>query len=188
MISRKTWDIKLEVIYTQTLTGRKILMIIACQRFRDEELLIPKNKLEQSGATVTIASSSLMTANGALGTAVKPDIPVDKVMVDAYDAVIFVGGPGATEYFHDPKAHAIAIDAVKSNKVLGAICLAPSILANAGVLSGKKATAFVSEENNLIQKGANFTGNPVESDGNLITADGPQSANKFAESIIKALT
>jgi protease I len=172
---------------TPTLQGKSILMVIAHQDFRDEEYQEPRQIFEARGAKVTVASSSLETAKGALGAEVKPDLLLKDAAVDDYDAIVFVGGPGAQEYWDDPVAHAIAQEAVAQGKVLAAICIAPTTLAKAGVLQGKKATVFSSEAEELKAGGANYTGVSVERDGLIITANGPQAATEFAEEIAKAL-
>jgi protease I len=170
-----------------TLQGKSILMIIAHQGFRDEEYQEPRQVFEARGATVTVASSSLEVAKGTLGAQVKPDLLLKDVVVGDYAAIVFVGGPGAQEYWNDPVAHNIAQEAVAQSKVLAAICIAPATLAKAGVLQGKKATVFSSEAEELKAWGCNYTGASVERDGLIITADGPQAAGEFAEEIAKAL-
>jgi protease I len=168
-------------------SDKKILMIIASQNFRDEELLIPKKLFEKEGYSVVIAGTSLKPAKGMLGAVVTPQILIDQVKVDEYSAIVFVGGVGAKEYFNNSIAHKIAKEAVSKNKILAAICIAPRILAEAGVLKGKKATVWVSEEKILKEKGAYYTGKPVEVDGNIVTGSGPQAAEEFAKIIIKLL-
>lgn len=175
------------VSFTFSKNTQKILMIIASQNFRDEELLIPKKLFEREGYEVVIASTSLRPSKGMLGAVVTPQILIDKVKVGEFSAIVFVGGVGAQEYFNHPIAHKIAREAVSQGKVLAAICIAPRILAEAGVLKGKKATVWVSEGKVLEKKGAHYTGKSVEIDGNIITASGPQAAEEFAKSIIKLL-
>ncbi|MFQ5814210.1 MAG: DJ-1/PfpI family protein [Anaerolineae bacterium] len=170
-----------------TLQGKSILMIIAHRDFRDEEYKEPRQIFEARGGTVSVASSSLEVAKGALGAQVKPDLLLKDVAVDGYDAIVFVGGPGAQEYWDDPVAHAVAQEAVAQGKVLAAICIAPATLAKAGVLQGKRATVFSSEAGELKARGANYTGASVERDGLIITANGPKAAVEFAEEIAKAL-
>ncbi len=167
--------------------GKKAVLIIAHENFRDEELLSPKEVLEGSGVAVTVASSSMGAASGMLGAVVEPDVLIGDIDVSDYDAVVVIGGGGAREYFNDPTAHGIAQQAASSGKLLGAICIAPSTLANAGVLTGKKATCFPSEEGNLRSKGAVFTGAGVEIDGNIITAEGPSSAKRFGKALVSKL-
>jgi protease I len=169
------------------LTGKKIVMIIAHQKFRDEELQVPKAALEECGAKVTVASSSTDDAKGMLGATVKPDVLLQDVKPADYDAVIFVGGVGAAGYFDDPVAHKIAQDAAAQGKLVCAICYGPSILANAGVLKGKKSTCYSNQSANLEKNGAEYTGKAVERDGKIITANGPKAAKEFANAIIAAL-
>ena len=169
------------------LQGKKAVMIIASQQFRDEELFEPRQALEAAGAAVTLASSSLETATGMLGGTAKADILIGDVDASTYDAVIFVGGMGSSEYFGNPTAHKIAQDAAQQGKIVAAICIAPSTLANAGLLDGKKATCCSSAAGNLKAKGANFTGSPVERDGNIITGEGPTAAAQFGQALVAAL-
>lgn len=169
------------------LQGKKILMIIASQNFRDEELLKPRDLFIKEGMKVILASSSLETSRGMLGATVKPDILINKVKVEDFEAIIFVGGIGASEYWNNPTAHKIIKDTVSLNKLICAICIAPVTLANAGILDGKKATVFRSEAKAIKRKGAIYTGKPVEVDGNIITASGPQAAEEFGKTIINLL-
>jgi protease I len=178
---------KKEVFEEKTLAGKKIVMIIAPQNFRDEELLQPKNILTEKGAEVVVASASLETAKGMLGAEIKPDIMVSEIKPEDWDAIILIGGTGASQYWDDSSVHSLLNEAVKQNKIVGAICIAPVTLANAGILSGKKATVFGSEVQKLKDKGAECTGKDVERDGNIITASGPQAANQFGNAIAQAL-
>ncbi|MDI6821744.1 MAG: DJ-1/PfpI family protein [Actinomycetota bacterium] len=167
--------------------AKKILMIIAHKDFRDEEYKQPRDLFEEEGFDVTVASSSLEEAKGMLGMEVKPDILLDQVNVEDYDAIVFVGGSGASEYWDNSTAHTIAQKAVEANKILAAICIAPVTLANAGVLSGKKATVYSSRIGEIQAKGAKYEETDVIRDGNIITASGPQASRAFARAIVEAL-
>jgi protease I len=167
--------------------GKKVLMIIAPSDFRDEELLEPKKIFEKNKIAVTIASKGTKVATGMLGAKVNVDADIEDINVSDYDAIIFVGGVGSSIYFNDSTAHQIAREAYKKGKIVGAICIAPSTLANAGILKGKKVTSWPSEKTNIEQKGGIHTGKGVERDGNIITANGPQSAKDFGNEILKAL-
>jgi protease I len=79
-------------------------------------------------------------------------------------------------------------EAVKQNKIVGAICIAPVTLANAGILSGKRAAVSISERQQLADKGAECTFKDVQRDGNIITASGPPAAKGFGEAIAEALS
>jgi protease I len=122
-----------------------------------------------------------------LGGKATPDKTLALVKAQDFDAVVFVGGAGAQAYFNDPAAHKLAKDAAAQGKVLGAICLGPAILARAGVLSGKKATVWSGARGDLEKGGADYTGNPVETSGKTVTANGPDAAAVFARAILAAL-
>ncbi len=178
---------KTELVQT-SLSDKKVVMIVAPENFRDEELFEPMNLLKRAGADVIVASKGVQTAHGMKGGSVDVDIDISDVDTDDYDGVIFVGGSGSVVYKDDPDALRIAREAAGSDDVLGALCLAPSILADAGVLKGKKATCFASEAENLKDQGADYTGEGVVVDGNIITASGPAFATKFGTEFIRLLT
>ena len=71
--------------------------------------------------------------------------------------------------------------------MVAAICIAPSTLANAGLLEGKRVTSFASEKQNIESKGATYTGGMLEMDGKIITANGPQAARAFGKKIAELL-
>jgi protease I len=167
--------------------SKKIAMIIASHNFRDEEYKMPKKIFEANGYHVTTASSKAGPSMGMLGDIATPDTLYTSIDPNDYDAVIFIGGGGAREYFNDKAAHDIARKTLAANKILAAICIAPSVLANAGLLQGKKATVFSSEEANLSNKGAILQNSDVVKDGNIITATGPHAAEEFGKVIVEAL-
>jgi protease I len=166
---------------------KSAVMIIAFEMFRDEEYAEPKVVLIKAGIAVTTASSKLGMATGKLGMKAKVDIALDQVHVQDYDAVLFIGGPGSFNYYDNPTCHKIAQETVKQDKVLGAICAAPGILARAGVLKGKSATMF-DDTGEIHKGGGTFIGQGVVIDGQLITATGPQTAKAWGEAIAKALS
>ena len=130
----------------------KILMVTAPKNFRDEELFIPKEKFENAGHEVVIASNKVGVCKGTLGGEISSDMLLKDVNVDDFQAVVFVGGTGSDVFFNDENALKIAREADKKGKVLSAICIAPMVLANTGILTGKKATVWSSKSENLKSK------------------------------------
>lgn len=171
----------------ETNVMKKVAMIISKNNFRDEEYLQPKEILVKSNVEVITASSSKGTAKGMLGATQNVDITIDEIDAKNYDAVIFIGGSGASEYFDSPQTHKIARDTISSKKILGAICIAPVTLAKSGVLKNKKATVFPSEIDGIIKYGGNYTGKKVEVDGNIVTASGSEAAKQFGEKILELI-
>ena len=166
---------------------KKIMMIIPLKGFWDEELIKLKEIFEQNGLRVTVASSTIKEAEGIFGIKIKPDIVLNEVKITLYDAVVFVGGEGAVQYWDDPHAHRLVKKALREGKVLGAISIAPIILSNAKILTGKKATVWPTLGYRLKCSGAIYTGNPVEVDGNIVTADRPDSVEEFANAILSLI-
>ena len=171
------------------LSGKKIVMIVASNGYRDEEFDVPKDAFIKENASVKVASSSLIPAKGVKGGSVKPNMLVKDINPDDFDAVVFVGGNGSTEYWNDKNALELAKKTYEMKKVIAAICIAPVILANAGILKDKKATVYPSEIVQIKQKGGIYQEKDgAVRDGNIITANGPQSAENFAILISQALS
>lgn len=168
------------------LSNKKILMVLAPKDFRDEEYFIPKQILEGYKAKIITTSKTKEAVSAIEKKKIAIDILMKDVTID-YDAIVFIGGPGSTVYFDDKTAQNLAKTAYEQGRIVAAICITPVILANAGILQGKKATVWYSEGKKLEEKGAVYTGKPVTQDGRIITANGPDSAKEFAETIAKAL-
>src|SRR5262245_52817148 len=162
-------------------------MVIAPENFRDEEYREPRRILEAKGCAITVASTRTGPAKGMLGLVVTPDAAVDRVAADDVDMVVFVGGYGAETYYNHRTAHGLAADTMKAGRPVAAICVAPTILANAGLLKGKKATVWESQSRALVAGGATYTARHVERDGLVITADGPTSAALFGQELARVL-
>lgn len=166
--------------------GKKVLMVIAPDKFRDEEYFVPREILEKAGHTITVASSTGTESRSMFGKIVKPDKNFLEINPAGYDAIVFVGGSGASAYFQSTEAHRLAREFNEAGKIVAAICIAPSILANAGLLRGKRATAYPSERDNINAVGQ-YTGALLEVDGNIVTANGPEAANVFGEKLVEML-
>ncbi|MEM1689741.1 MAG: DJ-1/PfpI family protein [Candidatus Hadarchaeales archaeon] len=166
----------------------KALLIIAPKDFRDEELFHTKEVLEKSGIVTKIASTKKGEAKGMLGGKATAELTIEEVKVEDYDAVIFVGGSGSSIYFSNKHALSIAKEAFSAGKVVGAICIAPVILANAGILKGRRATVWDGDFVKMLEAGgAKYTGKNVEVDGKIVTANGPHAAREFGKKIAELL-
>ena len=169
---------------------KKALLIIAQQGYQPYEYGTPKKILEDAGIEVVTASNKMGTCTAADGTTTEATIAISEVNVSDYDAIVFIVGPGAVNYQHDVQAHLTAQEAINRNKVLAAICIAPTILAYADVLEGKKATVW-NEDNNqaeiLTKNRAEFVDQAVVVDGKIITANGPPAAEEFGKKIVEIL-
>lgn len=164
---------------------KRALFVIAPTNFKDEEYYIPKGILENNGIKVVTASLRTETAS-VNGKRQRVDILLSSAESD-YNAIVFIGGIGASTYFKDKTAHNLINEFNEQGKIVAAICIAPVILANAGILNGKKATVFSSGKKDLIKNGAKYTGDSVTVDGNIITANGPLAAKEFGNRLAEML-
>ena len=167
---------------------KKAVLIIAEQTFRDEELFDTQAALESAAVETVIASTKIGTCKGKLGRNAESTMLVKDINVDEFDAIVFIGGGGAMQYYDDPDALKAATDAHGKGKVIAAICIAPRILANAGLLKGVTVTCYESEAESLQKLGAKFQTTAVVADKKFITGSGPHAATEFGETIAKALT
>jgi protease I len=168
----------------------KALFVLAPTGFRDEELLVPKEKLHKSGIETVTAGLNMNESTGMLGSKIRPDILLKDAALDEYDVLVFPGGRGSREYLvENPAVVALAKTAYEKGILVAAICSSCMIPAKAGILNGKTATCFTRPEDVRLLKGtgANYAGTGVYADGNIITATGPAESEKFAEKILEAL-
>lgn len=168
--------------------AQDVAMVVASSGFRDEELFRPKAVLEAAGLRVKVFADRAGLARGMLGSTMLVDASLQELKVEQVKAIVFVGGVGAQRFWNDPLAHRIVKEAVARGRVVGAICIAPVVLARAGVLKGRRATVWPSEAWRLKQAGAIYTGADVEVDGRIVTASGPQAAKRFGEAILRLLS
>jgi protease I len=166
---------------------KRVVFITAPEIFRDEEYYKPKKILEKAGIEVTTASLKLGEQTGRFGYKTVSTLLISDINSDNFDAIVYVGGGGASVFFENKYALRLANEFFEHNKPVAAICIAGVILANAGVLKGKKATVYIDGKESLLKNGATYTGFSLELDGNIITANGPDSAEDFGKAILKVL-
>ncbi len=175
---------------TDDLKGRRVLMVIAPEQFRDEELFETKAVLEGLGASVTVASKRVGIATGMLGGKCQPSALLAEVSGRGYDAVAIVGGMGSPAHlWEDERLRGIVQDASRADRIVASICLSGAVLAKAGVLDGKRATVWKTRESldALKRGGAKYIEEDVVVDGRTVTASGPHAARAFGEAIARLL-
>ncbi len=169
--------------------NKKVLLIIAGHDFQPIEYADSKKVLEQAGVQV-VTASSVDAPRAADGSSAQADVLVEDVVVDNYDGVFLIGGPGALDDLDNEKIHSIMKAAAQKEKLYGAICISPRILAGVGLLRGKKATGWNGDNNLgeiLQQAGAEYARQDTVVDGNVITASGPEAAEEFGRVIAETL-
>ena len=170
---------------------KNIALIIAHQGFQPIEYGEPKKVLESAEYRVTTISDQAGTAVSKSGDKVDVTLAVADMNPDDYDGIFLIGGPGALEHLDNETTYAIMRRAAASGKPWGAICIAPRILARAGVLEGRRATGWNIDgelPEILAAAGATYVAEPCVEDGEFVTADGPESAKLFGEAIVRQVS
>ncbi|MCK5809001.1 DJ-1/PfpI family protein [bacterium] len=176
------------------LSNKSIVMVVAPTEFRDEEFTVPYAIFDKYGADIVVASTKKGYAHGTFGHKIDITCTLADIDINKFNAVVFIGGAGVPLLRSDAMALELAKSAAK-HAVLAAICWAPTILAKAGVLTGKRATVWVGDDAEygmstdkvLSESGAHFIENPVIVDGNLVTANGYAASAQFAEAVVACL-
>lgn len=171
---------------------KKAVIIIASEDFRDEEYFVTKEVLEKGGIYVKTACDKYK-AIGRFGGEAKADMLINDLNVDEFDAVIFPGGQGAVKLLDNELTYSIIQKTIDKKKLLAAICIAPTILAKAGVLKGKRATVWStpvdrSAINVLRDNDAKYERKEIVIDGNIITGENAEFSQEFGEAILERLT
>ncbi len=185
-----------------TLKGVKILAVIAPQKFRDEELFVPKKYWETRGGKVDVASLGLKPgqyAHGMLGARARITVSflkaLRRVKMGYYDVFYLVGGTGSVIYadtsmksvraMKETLSYAIRFGKIR---VLAAICLGPSVLARLGLIRGATVAGWKGSAKIINRNGARWVPDPVfvcDALGKvrLVTGAGPFAARTLAEKV-----
>lgn len=177
---------KLRILMTQS----SVLFVIASEGFQNIEYNVPKDIITLAGFTVKTASDKMTPAVAIDGSTVEIDYALKDINVDHFHGIFFIGGPGAMDCLDNEESYAVIKKAMHARLPLGAICIAPRILAKAGALRGKHATGWNGDgklEEIFEQHGTVYVRNNVVTDGTVITAAGPQSAEEFGNQIVSIL-
>lgn len=167
----------------------KVLFIISKRNFNYTEYSVTKQVLESNKIEVVTSSVELGVATSMEGKKVGVEKAVKDIDPEDYDALVIIGGSGSPELLKYPEVLERVREFNSSNKIVSAICLAPVILAEAGILKGVISTVFPTDWSifSLKRSGAQYSTEKVVVDENIITADGPTSAKEFGEQINKKL-
>ena len=163
----------------------KTIFVFLAEGFEEIEALTPVDVLRRAGLSVeTVSVMEEQVVTGAHGVPVLADKMFADINPEDAEMILLPGGmPGATNLDAHEGLSQMILDFVKEEKPLAAICAAPLVFGNRGLLNGKKATCYPGFETYL--QGADYTAALVEKDGNFITAKGPGAALEFAFVIVE---
>lgn len=123
------------------------------------------------------------------GTVLLPDMHLDEALRSEFDMVVLPGGlPGADYLDNDPRIRELLQKMRDAGKYTAAICAAPKVLANAGLLEGKRATGYPGVLDQMNVSGMQYKNDAVVQDGKVITSRGPGTAMDFTLTLIEQLS
>ncbi len=164
-----------------------MVYIFLADGFEEIEALAPLDIMRRAGIEVKTVGVTGEWVTGAHNITVKADILPEELDYNYLECVVLPGGlPGTTNLEKDERVQSAIDYAYINNKLICAICAAPSILGHRGLLDGKEATCYPGFEDSF-GKGVYVKKSVVKSD-NIITSNGMGSAYKFGFEITAALT
>lgn len=152
-----------------------MIYVLLVDGFEEVEAITPIDILRRCGAEVKTVGVNKKTVCGSHNICVSADIMFDEIDKQAMEMLILPGGPGHGELKCD-KVYDL-INFANDKKYIGAICAAPSILGEMGLLKDKKATCFPGFEDMLL--GAEVSSEKCVTDGKTVTAKGAGAASEF---------
>lgn len=163
----------------------KTIFVFLAEGFEEIEALTPVDVLRRAGLSVqTVSIMDEQAVAGAHGVSVLADKMFAEINPEDAEMILLPGGlPGATNLDAHEGLSRMILEFADAEKPLAAICAAPLVLGNRGLLQGKKATCYPGFETYL--QGAEYTAALVEQDGNVITGKGPGAAMEFAFAIVE---
>ena len=166
----------------------KVLVPLA-QGCEELEAVTIIDVLRRAGIQVVSAGLDNRPVVASRGTVLIPDTTLDHALHDEYDMIVLPGGqPGADNLDKDPRLKPLLHKMAAAQKFTAAICAAPKVLANAGLLAGKRATAFPGTLEKLQLHDVTLESAAVVRDGLVITSRGPGTAMDFALELVELLT
>ena len=173
------------------ITEAKIL-IISADGFEQSELEVPRDKLKEAGAKVTIATPEGRDVKGwkdkNWGPEAKSDAAIDRVDPNDFDALVIPGGQMNPDILRaNPRAVEIVKAFADAGKPIAAICHGPWLLVEAGILKGRRATSYKSIKTDVMNAGAKWEDSEVVVDEGIVTSSAPGDLPAFVSKIIEEI-
>ncbi len=164
------------------------VLVPLAEGFEDLEAVTVVDLLRRAQFEVIAAGLTEKPVKGSRGTVIVPDNDLDAVLHDEFDMIVLPGGlPGSDNLDKDPRIHQLLHKMAGAGKFMAAICAAPKVLANAGLLAGRRVTAFPGVLEQMAVPDIRLSSDAVVRDKNVITSRGPGTAMDFALELIEVL-
>lgn len=169
-----------------TLSGKRVLFF-AGPLYEDLELWYPKIRLEEEGASTTVAGLGEQTYQGKRGYPVTVDTNVDRVGAADFDGLVIPGGFAPDQLRRSEQVLALTRAIYQAGKPVAFICHAGWVPISAKILKGKRATSVRAIKDDMENAGVRWEDSPVVVDGNLISSRTPADLPQFCKALIALL-
>jgi 4-methyl-5(b-hydroxyethyl)-thiazole monophosphate biosynthesis len=164
----------------------KTALVLFAEGSEELEAVTIVNILRRGGVSVSLAGLTSGALRGSRGITLQPDTTLEAALNQEFDMIVLPGGqPGTNNLKADVRVLQLLKKMSAQEKFVTAICAAPSVLATAGLLDGKRVTSFPTALNNF--PNVNLQAAAVVEDGKLITSRGPGTAMDFALTLLERL-
>lgn len=173
--------------------SNKKIAILATNGFEQSELEVPRDRLKAAGATVDVVSIEAGEIKGwnkkDWGTPVKVDKTLDQVSADDYDAIVLPGGQINPDLLRvNDKALKFIKTMFNQKKIVAAVCHAPWLLIETGIIKGRKVTSYKSIKTDVINAGGKWEDREVVVDDGVVTSRNPGDLEAFSSKIIEEVS
>lgn len=162
----------------------QVLVVVPPADYAEQTLRHARSSLHNVHVgTTSVSTNTEDLIHGRLQDEFQVDGDIARVSMDAYSGVIFVGGEGALKLVDHPDALRLAREASVQSKLIGAWGHSVAILAQAGILKGKRVTGAPEVKDAVTRAGGKFTGRQLERDGVLVTATDEAVGIRFGKTL-----
>ncbi len=161
---------------------KRILFLVE-NGFEDSELWCPRYRLLEEGHFVDVGAPDWGEKKGKHGYGISANLTLDEIEADAFDALFIPGGRAPERLMKHEQTLIVVRDFFKRERPIFAICHGPLLLAEAGILKGKRATCYHKVAERLEEKGVIYENEPVVQDGNIITSREPGDMPRFMKAV-----
>jgi 4-methyl-5(b-hydroxyethyl)-thiazole monophosphate biosynthesis len=142
--------------------------------------------LRRAEIKVVVAGLAAGPVTASRGVVLLPDVLLDEVLTETFDMIVLPGGLGGAQRLEaDARIITLLKKMAADGRYTAAICAAPRVLATAGLLAGRQATAYPGTLDGLSE--VQLSSAAVVQDGLVITSRGPGTAMDFALTLIERL-
>ena len=164
------------------------ILVPLAQGCEELEAVTITDLLTRAGFEVVTAGLDDRPVKASRGMTLLPATTIDRVMDEAFDMIVLPGGqPGANNLNEDPRIHQLLKRLSIEGGYTAAICAAPKVLADAGLLEGKRTTGYPGTFDGMSPSRVKVASERVVKDGRVITSRGPGTAMDFALELIEVL-